>query len=332
MNNHGSKAEYDQHSKRASPQRTDTKQGVSSAAADQAASYSQHSQQPQQQQQQQSKQHKWSRHQSHQQLPMPAQVQTGPLAGSSAQAAAGKSYSSSATKQRMDRGFITVTATTQHPSPQQQHHHHHHHHLSHQQQQQLPAAPQQQQQQQQASVPAQSFVLQPMQQGPMQQQGPMPQGYPAPLAAVPQLQVQDSPSSLLLPPPSATTTTSPQQQQQQPPPLQALPPDLDQERCKRLAEVLLKCGKPADASAWAQAALSSDPWNVELLLLRGRALEAAGNIPGEGLGAGLRESVWFFIGGGRRAGVRYGWVTRQWFQRGQPLIGGVLWGCFLQGC
>lgn len=70
--------------------------------------------------------------------------------------------------------------------------------------------------------------------------------------------------------------------------MQMLPPELDQDKCKRLAEVLLKCGKPADASAWAQAALLTDPWNVELLLLRGKALEAAGNIPGaDWLGRGL---------------------------------------------
>jgi hypothetical protein len=101
-------------------------------------------------------------------------------------------------------------------------------------------------------------------------------GFPAPPAGPLGLPAvaADSPSSLLLPPVQGNQS----QQQQHPAP--DVPADVGQDKCKRLAEVLLKCGKPADASAWAQAALSTDPWNVDLLLLRGRALEAAGNIPG----------------------------------------------------
>jgi hypothetical protein len=99
-----------------------------------------------------------------------------------------------------------------------------------------------------------------------------------PVAAFPvPITTGDGPSSLLVPPPAGAGSHLQQQQQQ---PVQVSPPDLDLGKCQRLAEVLLKCGKPADAAAWAQAALSADPWNVELLLLRGRALEAAGNIPG----------------------------------------------------
>lgn len=52
-------------------------------------------------------------------------------------------------------------------------------------------------------------------------------------------------------------------------------------RCRRLAEVLLRCGKASEAAHWADQALACNPWDVELLLLRGRCLEAAGNVPGE---------------------------------------------------
>ncbi|WIA22301.1 hypothetical protein OEZ85_004618 [Tetradesmus obliquus] len=51
-------------------------------------------------------------------------------------------------------------------------------------------------------------------------------------------------------------------------------------RCRRLAEVLLRCGKPGDAASWADQALQESPWDIELLLLRGKCLEAAGNVPG----------------------------------------------------
>lgn len=41
-----------------------------------------------------------------------------------------------------------------------------------------------------------------------------------------------------------------------------------------------RCGKPLEAITWAEQALALNPWDVELLLLRGRCLEAAGNVAG----------------------------------------------------
>lgn len=270
IHSHGSKSDSDQHTKKGSPQRADGKRsssvnsntGCSSSAGQQAGHSSQHKlpqqQHHQQQLLQQQNPHRWHRHQQQQATPVPAQP--GPLAGSSAQAAAGKSYSGSSSKQRSDRGYIAVTATAHNANHHQHQNHHHQHHHS----------PQQQQPQQQLFLQAQQPAL-------AQQQ---PYGFPAPHAGpVTVPVVADSPSSLLLPPPAATGSQQGQHQQLQQP-MQAVPSDLDQDKCRRLAEVLLKCGKPADASAWAQAALSTDPWNVDLLLLRGRALEAAGNIPG----------------------------------------------------
>lgn len=270
MHSHSSKTEYDQHSKRGSAQHTDSKRGSSTSstparsAAGQAGSSSQqrqHHQQPQPQPPQQPKQNRWHRHQQ-------------PLQAVPAQPSAGKGFSSSSShKHLLDRGYIAVTASAHNSSSHHQHHHHHSH-----QQRQLPS-PQTQQSQQQGP-PTQLMQQQPH----LQQQAQQPQqryGFPMPMATPSTTAVApgaDTPSSLLLPPASGQQQGAGQQQQQ---PLQAVPADLDQEKCKRLAEVLLKCGKPADASAWVQAALATDPWNVDLLLLRGRALEAAGNIPGK---------------------------------------------------
>ena len=51
-------------------------------------------------------------------------------------------------------------------------------------------------------------------------------------------------------------------------------------RCRRLAEALLRCGKAAEAVVWSEHALAGAPWDVELLLLRGKCLEASGSVAG----------------------------------------------------
>jgi hypothetical protein len=82
--------------------------------------------------------------------------------------------------------------------------------------------------------------------------------------------LQESAQLPPLPPPAAVTAVGPPSAT-----------ELGPQRCRRLAEVLLCCGKASEAAHWADQALSSNPWDVELLLLRGRCLEAAGNVPGE---------------------------------------------------